>query len=126
VAAVPSSGCHLLALGLRPHGFPHYPHFRYAPQRQQALPVANFRKEGLAGPGSRQIWAPATSFVLPPTRQAHYGLRLTGSVEHLLKPDGRHFSRLVPVPGLECPSLADYPEAYAQYLEAGHFETETS
>jgi 3',5'-cyclic-AMP phosphodiesterase len=75
-------------------------------------------KEGLAGAKSRQIWAPATSFVLP-TRQPHYGLRLTGYVEHVLKPDGGHFSRFVPVPGLECPSLADYPEAYAQYLEAG-------
>lgn len=75
-------------------------------------------KDGLAGPGSRQIWAPATSFVLPATRQPHYGLRSTGYVEHVLTPDGRHFSRLVPVPGLDCPSLADYPEAYAQYLNA--------
>src|SRR5262245_22015452 len=48
-------------------------------------------KQGLAGPASRQIWAPATSFVLLATRQPHYGLRLTGYVEHLLKPDGRHF-----------------------------------
>jgi 3',5'-cyclic-AMP phosphodiesterase len=65
--------------------------------------------------GSHHIWAPSTGFILPDASQPHYGLKQTGYVEHLLKPDGSHFSRLVKIGGLASPSLADFPDAYAQY-----------
>ena len=65
--------------------------------------------------GSHHVWAPSTGFILPDLRQPRYGLKQTGYVEHLLQPDGRHLSRLVCVRGLECLSIADFPEAYAQY-----------
>jgi Icc protein len=67
--------------------------------------------------GSHHIWAPSTGFILPDAHQPRYGLKQTGDVEHVLTPEGSHFSRLVPVPALACPSIAAFPEAYAQYAE---------
>jgi 3',5'-cyclic-AMP phosphodiesterase len=65
--------------------------------------------------GSHHIWAPSTGFILPDASQPHYGLKQTGYVEHVLKPDGSHFSRLIKIRGLASPSIADFPDAYAQY-----------
>ena len=65
--------------------------------------------------GSHHIWAPSTGFILPDASQPHYGLKQTGYVEHVLKPDGSHFSRLIKIRGLAAPSIADFPDAYAQY-----------
>lgn len=65
--------------------------------------------------GSHHIWAPSTGFILPAVSQPHYGLKQTGYVEHVLNPDGSHFSRLVKVRGLASPSITDFPDAYAQY-----------
>ncbi|HEU0158993.1 MAG TPA: metallophosphoesterase [Hyphomicrobiaceae bacterium] len=68
--------------------------------------------------GCQHVWAPSTGFVMPDT-QPCYGLKRTGYVEHLFAPDGTHLSRLVPVPGLASPSITEFPQAYAQYAEAG-------
>src|SRR5262245_12571020 len=77
--------------------------------------------------GSHHIWAPSTAFVLTDARQPRYGLKQTGYVEHVLKPDGSHFSRLVTVPGLGSPSIADFPAAYAQYAApAGPLRRDTA
>jgi hypothetical protein len=38
-----------------------------------------------------------------------------GYLEHVLKPDGGHFSSLVTIAGLASPSIADFPDAYAEY-----------
>jgi len=75
--------------------------------------------------GSHHIWAPSTGFILPDTSQPRYGLKQTGYVEHVLKPDGSHFSRLVKICGLASPSIADFPEAYAQYAAPLPRETAT-
>jgi Icc protein len=64
---------------------------------------------------AHHVWAPSTGFVLPDARQPVYGLKQTGYVEHQLHPDGSHDSLLVTVPGLDTLSIADFPEAYAQY-----------
>jgi hypothetical protein len=65
--------------------------------------------------GSHHIWAPSTGFILPAASQPHYGLKQTGYVEHVLNPDGSHFSRIVKVRELASPSITDFPDAYAQY-----------
>jgi Icc protein len=69
--------------------------------------------------GTHHVWAPSTGFILPDARQPLYGLKQTGYVEHHLHPDGGHESFLVSVPGLDTLSIADFPDAYAQYETAG-------
>jgi 3',5'-cyclic AMP phosphodiesterase CpdA len=68
---------------------------------------------------THHVWAPSTGFILPDARQPLYGLKQTGYVEHHLHPDGAHHSFLVSVPGLDTLSIADFPDAYAQYEAAG-------
>ena len=68
--------------------------------------------------GAHHVWAPSTGFVLPETRQPLYGLKQTGYVEHRLHPDGSHDFVLITVPGLDTLSIADFPDAYAQYTAA--------
>jgi|SRR5581483_2197206 len=65
--------------------------------------------------GTHHVWAPSTGFVLPDERQPLYGLKQTGYLEHRLHPDGAHESFLVTVPSLPTLSIADFPDAYAQY-----------
>jgi 3',5'-cyclic-AMP phosphodiesterase len=72
--------------------------------------------------GTHHVWAPSTGFVIPDTRQPLYGLKQTGYVEHHLHPDGGHDSFLVSVPGLDTLSIADFPDAYAQYETAAQSE----
>jgi Icc protein len=75
--------------------------------------VSNFRA------GSHHIWAPSTGFIVPDARQPRYGLKQTGYVEHVFMPNGSHISRLVRVRALACPSIVEFPEAYAQYEHTG-------
>jgi len=42
---------------------------------------------------------------------------LLGYLEPSLEPDGSHFSRFVQMRGLACPSIAEFSQAYAQYLK---------
>ncbi len=73
--------------------------------------------------GTHHVWAPSTGFIIPDARQPLYGLKQTGYVEHHLHPDGGHDSFLVSVPGLDTLSIADFPDAYAQYEAATQSKT---
>jgi 3',5'-cyclic-AMP phosphodiesterase len=57
---------------------------------------------------ARHAWALSTGYIIPDRRQPLYGLKQVGFVEHRLEPDGRHESRLVHVPGLATPNIADF------------------
>jgi len=50
--------------------------------------------------------------VIPDRLQPRYGIKEVGYVEHSLRPDGTHESRLIRVPGLATLNIADFPEAY--------------
>ncbi|UFN48684.1 metallophosphoesterase [Roseomonas sp. OT10] len=73
--------------------------------------------------GLRQIWAPATAFLVGDPWQQRVGDKVLGYVEHDLHPDGRHECRLVQPAGLAAHDLGLMPEVYgpqAHYgLEAG-------
>jgi len=98
--------------------------------RAQLLAALGGRPPALIGSGhvhqflshhhgdSHHVWAPSTGFVMPDARQPSYGLKQAGYVEHMLEPDGSHASRLITVAGLVTASIADFPEAYAQYTPA--------
>ena len=62
--------------------------------------------------GTRHVWGTSTAFVIPDRLQPRYGLKEVGYVEHELRPDGTHDSRLVRVPGVATLNIADFPEAY--------------
>lgn len=62
--------------------------------------------------GTRHVWCTSTGFVIPDRLQPRYGLKEVGYVEHDLRPDGTHDSRLVRVPGVPTLNIADFPEAY--------------
>jgi 3',5'-cyclic AMP phosphodiesterase CpdA len=63
----------------------------------------------------RQIWAPATGFIVGDTWQhrAEGGDKPVGYVEHLLHEDGRHEYRLVQPAGMQCHDLGLMPGIYA-------------
>lgn len=60
----------------------------------------------------RHVWGPSTAFVIPDRIQPVYGLKEVGYVEHTLRPDGTHDSRLVRVPGVPTLRIEDFPDAY--------------
>jgi hypothetical protein len=62
--------------------------------------------------GSHHVWGPSTAFVLPERIQPTYGLKQVGYVEHTLKPDGTHDSRLIEVPGAPTLNIGDFPQVY--------------
>lgn len=62
--------------------------------------------------GMRHVWGTSTAFVIPDRLQPRYGIKQVGYVEHTLRPDGTHDSRLVRVPGVATLDIADFPEAY--------------
>jgi 3',5'-cyclic AMP phosphodiesterase CpdA len=62
--------------------------------------------------GTRHVWGPSTAFVIPDRIQPIYGLKEVGYVEHALRPDGTHDSRLVRVPGVPTLRIEDFPQAY--------------
>jgi len=62
--------------------------------------------------GARHVWGTSTAFVLPDRIQPRYGIKEVGYVEHTLRPDGTHDSRLVHVPGVATLDIADFPGAY--------------
>jgi Icc protein len=62
--------------------------------------------------GTRHVWGPSTAFVLPDRLQPRYGLKQVGYVEHTLKPDGTHDSRMVEVPDAATFDIANFPQAY--------------
>jgi 3',5'-cyclic-AMP phosphodiesterase len=62
--------------------------------------------------GVRHVWGTSTAFVLPDRLQPRYGTKEVGYVEHRLKPDGTHDSRLVQVAGVPTLNIADFPGAY--------------
>jgi 3',5'-cyclic AMP phosphodiesterase CpdA len=62
--------------------------------------------------GSHHVWGPSTAFVLPDRIQPIYGVKKVGYVEHTLKPDGTHESRLVEVPGTSTLNICDFPPVY--------------
>jgi 3',5'-cyclic AMP phosphodiesterase CpdA len=62
--------------------------------------------------GVRHVWGPSTAFVLPDRIQPRYGIKEVGYVEHTLRPDGTHDSRLVHVPGVVTLDIADFPKVY--------------
>jgi 3',5'-cyclic AMP phosphodiesterase CpdA len=62
--------------------------------------------------GVRHVWGTSTAFVIPDRLQPRYGIKEVGYVEHTLRPDGTHDSRLVRVPGVATLDIADFPEAY--------------
>ena len=64
--------------------------------------------------GSHHVWGPSTAFVVPDRIQPIYGAKKVGYVEHTLRPDGTHDSRLVEVPGVSTLNLADFPQVYGQ------------
>ena len=64
--------------------------------------------------GSHHVWGPSTAFVVPDRIQPIYGAKKVGYVEHALRPDGTHDSRLVEVPGAAALNLADFPQVYGQ------------
>jgi 3',5'-cyclic AMP phosphodiesterase CpdA len=64
--------------------------------------------------GSHHVWGPSTAFVVPDRIQPIYGAKKVGYVEHTLRPDGTHDSRLVEVPGASALNLADFPQVYGQ------------
>ena len=72
--------------------------------------VHQFR-ETTAG-GARHVWCPSTGFTVPDHRQPRYGLKQVGYVEHALREDGSHASRLVRVPGVLDLDIGDFPGAY--------------
>ncbi len=62
--------------------------------------------------GSHHVWGPSTAFVLPERIQPVYGLKQVGYVEHALRPDGTHDSRMVEVAGARAPNYDDLPNLY--------------
>ena len=62
--------------------------------------------------GAHHVWGTSTAFVIPDRIQPRYGIKEVGYVEHTLRPDGTHDSRLVRVPGVATLNIADFPEAY--------------
>lgn len=50
--------------------------------------------------GLRQIWAPPVAFIVGEAAQPSFGSKMLGVVEHLLHPDGRFETRLLPLPGM--------------------------
>jgi Icc protein len=62
--------------------------------------------------GSHHVWGPSTAFVLPERIQPIYGLKQVGYVEHTLRPDGTHDSRLIEVPGARNLNFSDFPQVY--------------
>jgi 3',5'-cyclic AMP phosphodiesterase CpdA len=62
--------------------------------------------------GARHVWGASTAFVIPDRIQPRYGIKEVGYVEHTLRPDGMHDSRLVRAPGAATLNIADFPEAY--------------
>jgi 3',5'-cyclic AMP phosphodiesterase CpdA len=72
--------------------------------------VHQYRSTDVAG--ARHVWGSSTAYVLPDRRQPRYGLKEVGYVEHTLRPDGTHDSRLVRVPGAETLRIEDFPGAY--------------
>lgn len=62
--------------------------------------------------GSHHVWGPSTAFVLPDRIQPIYGAKKVGYVEHTLKLDGTHDSRLVEVPGARTLNISDFPQVY--------------
>ena len=72
--------------------------------------VHQYRETSTAG--SCHVWGTSTAFVLPDRLQPRYGVKEVGYVEHRLKPDGTHDSRLVQVAGVPTLDIADFPGAY--------------
>ncbi|MFG3757078.1 hypothetical protein, partial [Klebsiella pneumoniae] len=62
--------------------------------------------------GMQHVWAPATSFVMPPAHQVTIGERVVGYVEHRLHASGAFDCRIAKLPALICNDLADFPGAY--------------
>jgi 3',5'-cyclic AMP phosphodiesterase CpdA len=62
--------------------------------------------------GSHHVWGPSTAFVLPERIQPIYGAKKVGYVEHTLRPDGTHDSRMVEVPGARTLNIDDLPRIY--------------
>jgi 3',5'-cyclic AMP phosphodiesterase CpdA len=62
--------------------------------------------------GSHHVWGPSTAFVLPERIQPVYGLKRVGYVEHTLRTDGTHESRMVEVPGALTLNIDDLPRIY--------------
>ncbi len=65
--------------------------------------------------GLRQVWAPATSFILGDRFQRLHGEKCLGWVEHILHPDGRAEHHLRRVPGLVPHDLGEMPEVYGPH-----------
>ncbi|HEY2873239.1 MAG TPA: metallophosphoesterase [Reyranella sp.] len=62
--------------------------------------------------GSHHVWGPSTAFVVPDRIQPIYGVKKVGYVEHTLKPDGTHDSRMIDVPGARTLNIDDLPRIY--------------
>lgn len=65
--------------------------------------------------GLRQVWAPATSFILGDRFQRRHGEKCLGWVEHILHPDGRAEHHLRRVGGLVPHDLGEMPEVYGPH-----------
>ncbi len=62
--------------------------------------------------GLRQVWAPATSFILGDRYQTLHGEKCLGWVEHVLHPDGRAEHHLRRVPAAVPHDLGEMPAIY--------------
>ena len=62
--------------------------------------------------GSHHVWGPSTAFVVSERIQPIYGAKTVGYVEHTLRPDGMHDSRLVKVPGTRTFNSDELPRLY--------------
>lgn len=69
--------------------------------------------------GLRQVWAPATSFILGDRFQRRHGEKCLGWVEHILHADGRAEHQLHRVPGLVEHDLGEMPEVYGPHEPLG-------
>lgn len=70
-----------------------------------------------AADGLRQIWAPATSFILGDRWQHRVGEKCLGWVEHVLHPDGRAEHILHRTAGMEMHDLGTMPDVYGPQAE---------
>ncbi|QYU67866.1 helix-turn-helix domain-containing protein [Leptolyngbya sp. 15MV] len=62
--------------------------------------------------GFRHVWSPAIGFIVGDPWQETYGTKLLGWVEHELRADGTHESRLCTVDGLALHDIGHMPELY--------------
>jgi len=76
--------------------------------------VHQWRDRGVSE-GLRQVWAPATAFIVGDTWQHRVagGGKPVGYVEHVLHENGRHECRLVQPDGMQAHDLGEMPGIYA-------------